>query len=442
MGHALFLTLQDSLTRFYRAMGIQTLWLPGLDHAGLATHEKILAYKQENPDKTYEHCAQYIEKAHKKIILEQIQQLGAMPDWELLTYTMDEEYKTFALNIFNLLIEENLIFKQENDLFMDMSALALELKKDIEADIIKITPQKECAELFHFLDNIKPWCLTRQIPWGLELPLDIKSRYGFKAEDAICLDTWFNSSLWPLACLINSPDLIDKFYPAELIETGADILFFWCAKMLMMGSLIYKHKEKLGLNLKSKYPFHQIYLHGLIRDKNNRKFSKSLGNGIDPLDMIAKYGADSLRLFLASRTGPAEDMKFNEQDLPGIRKFMNKIWNCGRFFSMHMEQLNANALPAEFEMDTAQLREIQDRFIGHMENFRFLEASREIQHDIKAWFCDKWIEENKQAIKDGNTQKLYEGLYIFKQLLALLQAFCPFICDKLSQSLFKLDSSL
>ena len=107
-----------------------------------------------------------------------------------------------------------------------------------------------------------------------------------------------------------------------------------------------------------------------------------------------------------------------------------------------MEQLNANALPAEFERDSAQLREIQDRFIAHMENFRFLEASREIQHDIKSWFCDKWIEENKQAIKDGNTQKLYEGLYMFKQLLALLQAFCPFICDKLSQNLFELDSNL
>lgn len=322
MGHALFLTIQDSLTRHYKSCGSETLWAPGLDHAGLATHAKIIEYQQAN-NCDYDTASEYISTTNKFIINSQIERIGALPDWEMSTYTMDDGYTSFALEILQLMNEDGRITKTKNDYYLNISDLANELLLDIKNKTIAIHPETEANGLINFLENIEPWCISRQIPWGITLPFD----------DSMSLDTWFNSSLWPIACLLKKPELISKFMPAQLIETGADILFFWCARMLMMGNYIFKNKNRLSkqLDINHKYPFYNIYLHGLIRDKHNRKFSKSLGNGIDPLDLISKYGADPLRMSLICKTGPAEDMKFNEADLSSYRKLQNKLWNCARF---------------------------------------------------------------------------------------------------------------
>lgn len=435
MGHALFLTIQDSLSRFYKTCGHSTLWIPGLDHAGLATYDKIIKYQKES-DCSYEEASFHISSSHREIILKQIQKIGSLPDWDLLTYTMDNDYQKFASSILKLLWEDKKIYFKDGQFYFDIKDLALELKQDIQNNTIHIIPFTEIGGLFNFLNNIEDWCISRQIPWGIKLPINEDMSYCENPSHEHSLDTWFNSSLWPIACLIKKPELIKYFYPAQLIETGADILFFWCAKMLMMGNYIFKNQHRLGLKIPSKYPFYDIYLHGLIRDKQNRKFSKSLGNGIDPLDLIEKYGADALRLFIISRTGPAEDMKFNENDLPGYKKFMNKIWQASRFFSIYSEKFQIAKLPDDFEFDCEKLNEIQNEFIHNMENYKFLEASRLIQHEFKSWFCDKWIEKNKNAIQQGNQKTIYQGLYILQQLLTMLNPFCPFITQEIINKIY------
>lgn len=435
MGHALFLTIQDSLSRFYKTCGYDTLWLPGLDHAGLATHDKIIQYQKDNPC-SYEDASQYISSTHKEIILKQIQKMGSLPDWDLLTYTMDNDYQQFAKSILKLLWEDKRIYFKDGQFYLNIKDLALELKNDIDNNTIHIIPSTEIGELFNFLNNIEDWCISRQIPWGIKLPINEDMSYCENPSHAHSLDTWFNSSLWPIACLIKKPELIKDFYPAQLIETGADILFFWCAKMLMMGNYIFKNQHRLNLTIPSKYPFYDIYLHGLIRDKHNRKFSKSLGNGIDPLDLIDKYGPDALRLFIISRTGPAEDMKFNENDLPGYKKFMNKIWQASRFFSIYAEKFQLPKLDNHLEYHCQELNNIQENFIEYMENYKFLEASRFIQHEFKSWFCDKWIEEHKNEIQQGNKDTIHQGLYILHQLLTMLNPFCPFITQEIINNLY------
>lgn len=435
MGHALFLTIQDSLNRFYKTCDYNTLWLPGLDHAGLATHDKIINYQKEH-NICYDLAAQHISTTHKNIIIKQIEKMGALPDWDLLTYTMDKDYQEFTLSILKLLHEDNRIYFKEGQFYLNIQDLALELKEDIANKSINIIPNTETGELLNFLNNFEDWCISRQIPWGIKIPINEDLTYEDNPLHNHSLDTWFNSSLWPIACLIKKPELIKDFYPAQLIETGSDILFFWCARMLMMGNYIFKNQHRLNLNLTSKYPFYDIYLHGLIRDKHNRKFSKSLGNGIDPLDMIEKYGADALRFFIISRTGAAEDMKFNENDLPAYKKFMNKIWQASRFFSIYAEQHNLEKLDKDYFIYNPQLISIQEEFIGYMHQYRFLEASRFIQHQFKSWFCDKWIEDNKHNIQQGHTATLQEGLFILQQLLILLHSFCPFITDTILKELY------
>lgn len=435
MGHALFLTIQDSLTRFYKSCHHTTLWLPGLDHAGLATHDKIIAYQKEI-NCSYETASQYISSTHKEIILKQIQKMGALPDWDLLTYTMDTDYQEFTLSIIKLLNEDNLIYFKDGQFYIKLQDLAKELIHDINNETIKITPKTEIGSLLHFLNNIEDWCISRQIPWGSNLPLTQDLQFNPDFISGNSLDTWFNSSLWPIACLLKNPELIDKFYPAQLIETGADILFFWCARMLMMGNYIHKNQERLNMNIPSKYPFYDIYLHGLIRDKHNRKFSKSLGNGIDPLDMIDKYSADSLRLFLITRTGPAEDMKFNENDLLSYQKFMNKIWQASKFFSMYAEQYSIEKLNSSISFEHEKLKEIELQFINYMNKYQFIEAARFIQHEFKSWFCDNWIEENKKSIQEGNIKSIQEGIFLLEQMLCMLNPFCPFITSDIKHCFF------
>lgn len=438
MGHALFLTIQDSIHRFNQQAGHTSLWIPGLDHAGLATHDKIITYQQES-GLSYEESAQWISSHHKEIILSQIQQLGALPDWKKLTYTLDESYKELAWDILRLLNEDKRIYIKDNQYYLNIKDLAAELKKEIDSQTIKIIPKTEIGALTHFLDNIEDWCISRQIPWGLSLPINSELTFDLEYQSEHTLDTWFNSSLWPLACLLKHPELIKDFYPAQLIETGADILFFWCAKMLMMGNYIFKNQDRLknSIQLKNPYPFYTIYLHGLIRDKQNRKFSKSLGNGIDPLDLIKKYGADTTRLFIISRSGPAEDIKFNENDMPGIKKFMNKMWQSARFLSIYANQAQMEKIKDLNTIHHPKLEELQEKFCSEMEQYHFLEASRLIHSEFKQWFCDQWIEDNKLKIQALDIPTIKEGIHILEQLLAMIAIFCPFIATEIKKEFYQ-----
>ena len=418
MGHALFLTIQDSLNRYYKATGRESLWLPGLDHAGLATHEKIIKYSDEK-NISYKEASKKIESSHKEIIINQIKKTGALPDWRYLTYTL--EYEDLLSKSLGLMKQQNRLQEIKGQTYLDLKDYAHKLL--LELDQFNIIPNKKKKDLIPFLEDYQLWNISRDIPWGSKL-LDNEEQ---------SLDTWFNSSFWCIAHLEKYPELKD-FYPASILETGADILFFWCARMLIISHWCYDNQKELELNLSKKYCFDTIYLHGIIRDENGEKMSKSKGNGIDPLDIINEYSADAMRLFIISRTGPAEDIIFDKKQLNSYQNFINKIFQSARFFSIYAHKYSINQINNNLEYsldDKEDLDDIINQFCNYMENYKFLEASRFIESKYKNYFCSNWIEKNKLAIQEGDEHIIINGLIALKKFLIMIENFCPFISNYL-----------
>lgn len=452
IGHASFLSIQDSLTRYYRKAGKQTLWLPGTDHAGIATHEKIIeSLKGEKFTKEeYIQRGSELKEKFQNRIIEQIKATGASCDWSKFQYTMDKNFHIAALTALKKLNEKGLIYRKDNQWYISMKDMADDLLNGIKENAIKINDETEFNKLKPMLENIKDWCISRQIDWGYQIPIfyndngqhliteDEKEAIEILGSNAkretSTLDTWFTSSLWPMATLgwpMETQDYND-FYPAQMIETGADILFFWCAKMLMMGKFL------TGI-----YPFSEILLHGICRDKNGKKMSKSLGNGIDPLDIINKYGADALRFGLLSQT-THKDIRINENDFAISSKFINKIWQASRFFEMSLKKWPDTIIKlpkecSELENFYNEIKTIKDNFHEKMSSRNFLEATRELQYSFKHKFCDLWIEENKTKIFDGDKKTLEIGLAILYDYLNLFHCFIPFITEHISKQFWDID---
>ena len=434
LGHALFLTLQDIQTRFHQILGDETLWLPGTDHAGLATHEKIIeSLKQEgceNPTSGENMKRGWKWKGHHhSIITNQKRRMGASCDWSKERFTLDEDYQATTRFAFKKMWDAGLIYKEGNDWFADMTTLARELISDIEKGEIDINPLSSQNELLQMLHNIKPWCLSRQILWGMRIPLkQYNNTYVFDegeqtqgTPETDTLDTWFLSSLWPFATLNwpHSNDNLKKFYPSNWMETGDDILFFWCARMWMMGKF-----------LTGSYPFKRLFLHGLIRDKHGRKMSKSLGNGISPLLLLDKIGADALRWHLAIRAEPAQDIKFSEQACLNDSKWLNKIWQAGRFLSQfgHPHKQPPNTPYA--------LEELTQKWMQALKNDEFPSCARLIQSSFREEFCGQWIETHKNTLREGNTLVLEQGWELYLHYLRLFHPFLPFLTTELHQRLW------
>lgn len=441
LGHALFLSIQDSLARYYRKSGYKTLWLPGTDHAGIATHEKIMECFDNIPTKeAYFDKAAIIKESNQSRILEQIKRMGASCDWSRLNYTMDEKFRIAATYALKKLNNFGLLYQKDNQWYISMKNMADDLLAKIKDNYFIINDNSEMKKLIHILENIEDWCISRQIPWGFELPIYTKGDkiHIFDNEDEARLnlgngftketstfDTWFTSSLWPMATLgwpENTEDF-RTFYPAQIIETGADILFPWCAKMLMIC-----HKMT-GI-----YPFKEIYLHGICLDKYGRKMSKSLGNGIDPLEIIDIYGTDALRFSLLSKSS-AKNMKIDNNDFSHSGKFINKIWNAFKFFYIQLEkfeikpEINMN-LSGDFD---EIMNDLKNQFIDKMNKRDFLNITRDLQHSFKHDFCDIWIEQNKKAIFEGDITKLNYGLTILFNYLNMLHCFIPFVTDHIGE---------
>ena len=317
----------------------------------------------------------------------------------------------------------------------------------------QFVPERFTKNYTGWMENIHDWCISRQIWWGHRIPVwycddcgemsasrtDLEkcphcgSTHIHQDEDA--LDTWFSSALWPFSTMgwPDNTDLLKQFYPTSVLVTGYDIIFFWVARMLIMGMEFMKD-----------IPFEKVFIHGLVRDSQGRKMSKSLGNGIDPLEVIDKYGADTLRFMLITGNTPGNDMRFYWERVEGTRNFANKIWNASRFALMNMEGYDKNAELAPYTLaDKWILSRLQDTVkdvTSLLERFELGEAGRAIYDFIWSEVCDWYIEiakprlYNKEAAAERATAQ-HVLATVLVSAMKLLHPYMPFITEEIYQCL-------
>ncbi|MDC0624823.1 valine--tRNA ligase [Alphaproteobacteria bacterium] len=339
--------------------------------------------------------------------------------------------------------------------FCDAKKLAIDPLKSVKENNTTFVPKNWENTFFNWMENIQPWCISRQLWWGHQIPawygpdnksfvassideakLMAKNHYGKEVElkqDEDVLDTWFSSALWTFSTL-DWPDKtyeLDRFYPGNVLVTGFDIIFFWVARMMMMGSYFMKET-----------PFKDIYIHPLIRDEKGQKMSKSKGNIIDPLVLLDKYGADTLRFTLTALLNPGRDVKLAEERVKGYKSFTNKIWNAANFLNINdvkfidqidTETINLNSskwILKEFEG-------VQKKYFANIEKYQFHEIASLIYHFTWHTFCDWYIEFIKSDFKDPKKSEETKKIsgWVFVQTLKLLHPIMPFITEKLWFSL-------
>lgn len=334
--------------------------------------------------------------------------------------------------------------------FVKMEPLAKEVLKFQEDEATKMNfyPPRFENVLYNWLENIEDWCISRQIWWGHEIPAwyhnetdeiyvgenppeDIENY----SRDTDVLDTWFSSALWPFATLGWPKDTADleRYFPNDVLVTGYDIVFFWVARMAFTSRYLMDSR-----------PFKDVVIHGLIRDSDGRKMSKSLGNGVDPQDVIAEYGIDALRFFLATNSTPGQDIRYIESKVEAAWNFINKLWNASRFVIMNIENLEIEK-PNQEDLSLADFW-IIDKFNktlksvnSNMEKYEYALAGNELYHFVWDQFCDWYIELSKASLKSNDQKKVNATAYTLKtmlnNILKLLHPFIPFVTDEIYTSI-------
>ena len=323
--------------------------------------------------------------------------------------------------------------------FVKMRPLAdkvLEFQKDKNKKV-NFVPSRYEKTMNHWMEITYDWCISRQLWWGHRIPAWYKDNQVYVGmtppkekgwiQDNDVLDTWFSSALWPFATLgwPENTELLQKYYPNSCLVTGYDIIPFWVNRMTFQG-------EKL---LGSR-PFADCLIHGLIRDKQGRKFSKSLGNGIDPFDMVKLYGADALRYYLATDVAPGTDMRFDEEKIKATWNFINKIWNASRFVLSNIEDLkeiNLNDLKPEDKWIITKFEKCIHETKKFMDKYQFNNAGATIYEFTWNAFCDNYIEMAKYSIDTESTKSTL--CYILTGILKLLQPFMPYVTDEIYSKL-------
>ncbi len=646
MGHALDETLQDILIRYHRMLGDNTLWMPGTDHAGIATQARVEATLREEGTNRYElgrekfleRVWQWKEKYGSRI-LQQLKTLGASCDWERERFTMDKGCSDAVRKVFVTLYKEGLIYRgdritnwcphcntalsdievdhvteaghlwhlryrfKDGDGFVEVATTRPEtmlgdtgvavhpddpryknlvgktlilpivnreiplfadeyVDKEFGTGAVKVTPahdpndfemglrhnlpqvkvinndgtmaeglgkysgldRYECRKIIvedlkaagvlvstenhehavghcsrcgttveplvsrqwfvkmetlaapaieavkkgdtkfipdrfskiyiNWLENIRDWCISRQLWWGHRIPAWYCSECGATTvsesdvhecshchshkihQDEDVLDTWFSSALWPFSTMgwpDETPEL-QKFYPTSTLVTGYDIIFFWVARMIMMG-----------LKFRGEVPFRNIFIHGLVRDEQGRKMSKSLGNGVDPVEVIEKYGADSLRFMLVTGNTPGNDLRFSDKRVEAARNFANKIWNASRFLLMNLENFDASFKPTAEDLTLAdrwiisRLNRTARGVTENLDKFELGEAARLMYDFIWSEFCDWYIEFSKARLYGSDARAKNTALYVLNDVLEkslrLLHPFMPFLTEIIRQKL-------
>ena len=323
--------------------------------------------------------------------------------------------------------------------FVKMRPLADQVLKNQKDKDTKVhfVPARYEKTMNHWMEITYDWCISRQLWWGHRIPAWYKDDEVYVGEEAPTgegwkqdedvLDTWFSSALWPFATLgwPENTDMLKRYYPNNVLVTGYDIIPFWVNRMTFQG------EELLG-----KRPFEHCLIHGLIRDKQGRKFSKSLGNGIDPFDMIEKYGADSLRYYLATDVAGGTDMRFDEEKIKATWNFINKLWNASRFTLMNIENLKEiklDNLKPEDKWILTKYEKTIHKVKKFMDKFQFNNAGAAIYDFTWNYFCDYYIEMAKYTSGDETTQSVL--CTVLTGILKLLHPFMPYVTEEIYQML-------
>jgi len=337
--------------------------------------------------------------------------------------------------------------------FVDAKKLSTKAKEVVSSKKTNFFPENWSKTYFQWMNNIEPWCISRQLWWGHQIPAwygpdkeifvainekeakaAAKKHYNKDVElirDPDVLDTWFSSGLWPFATLgwPDNKEYVEKFYPTSILVTGFDIIFFWVARMIMFG-----------MEFLDKEPFKDIYVHALVKDEKGQKMSKSKGNVIDPLDLIKKYSADALRFTLLSMASPGTDVKLSEDRVKGYRNFLNKLWNANNFLITNrcdfskinkVPNLNININKWIY----SELLLTKDKVEKNLKDYRFDEAAKNVYQFAWHSYCDWYLELSKTILfsedKKAKDEVREVSAYIFKQILILLHPFIPFITEEI-----------
>jgi valyl-tRNA synthetase len=343
--------------------------------------------------------------------------------------------------------------------FVKTSEISLPAKRVVESGTVLFEPESWTKTYLHWMNIIQDWCISRQLWWGHRIPAwhcddcshvtvvevdpqnceSCQSTQIRQEEDV--LDTWFSSALWPFSTMgwPNETEALRTFYPTNVVVTGHDIIFFWVARMIMAG-----------LEFKKDVPFRSVYIHGLVRDSEGRKMSKSLGNSADPVELIEKFGADALRFTLLSQVSTGKDLKFSDQRLEGYRNFMNKLWNATRFALKAIEDVDFKSVSID---DLPPLNDLShaDQWIIYkmsicmkevetsLESYRFSDAANAIYSFAWHEFCDWYLEFIKPIVygRDSSEKRATQIVLaqVLNRLMRLLHPFVPFISEELYQKL-------
>ena len=429
--------------------------------AGLRHNLEIIQVFDENfkmgnlhPD----YAGMNLYEARKKIV-EKLEEIGALVKIEDYTHNVAKHDRCKTT------VEP----KISDQWFVAMKDLAKPAIEAVKNGDTRFVPEKFEKTYFNWLDNIQDWCISRQIWWGHQIPAYYCNKCGEVTvdvhtpekcskcgctdltRDPDTLDTWFSSALWPFSTLgwPNETEDYKTFFPTNTLITGYDIIFFWVVRM-MFSSL-----EQTG-----KAPFKDVFIHGIIRDSQGRKMSKSLGNGIDPLEIIEKYGADALRFSLISGTTPGNDMRFMPEKLEAAGNFANKIWNAAKFVLMNLEGADEEFLTSDISTHISNL-EIEDKWIlsklntlakevkTNIDNYDLGVAIDKIQSFIWDEFCDWYIEIVKTRLynkEEENANSRKTAQYVLNKVLCdalkLLHPFMPFVTEKIYKELYNKDESI
>ena len=336
--------------------------------------------------------------------------------------------------------------------FVKMAPLAEPAIDCVKSGKTKFVPERFEKVYFHWMENIRDWCISRQLWWGHRIPAyycaDCGEMVVSKDEVKVCpkcgkshmtqdpdtLDTWFSSALWPFSTLgwPEKTEELDFFYPTNTLVTGYDIIFFWVARMIFSGC------EHMNAQ-----PFDTVFIHGIIRDSLGRKMSKSLGNGVDPLELIDKYGADALRFFLATGNSPGNDMRFSEERVESCRNFANKLYNASRFVHMNIDGFEVESklpesLTTEDKWIISTVNTLAKEITDNLDKFELGIAVSKVYDFIWSCYCDWYIELAKPRLQAGGEDAQNARcvlVWVLERMLKLLHPFMPFITEEIWQTL-------